>query len=240
MNKITCVICFLFSVNVLFSQISYGFRIGQSFNTFKNEVFIPRGFTSFEPLPIDYDFSLNASAYLNLPLTSKLSLQFEVLYIQKGGSISNENSLPFPNSTDSIPRTVYNMNVLEFPILLKIPIIRSKLKVNTLIGFSYGYAMNHRLKGRDICMHLPSYIVCIIPRQDGKWRPISVSSTKIFRHDFSYSIGFSLEEKFNTNVLSLDVRYLHDFSIWQLIDNSEQESPQIYHRNLLLTLGIAF
>ncbi len=105
MSKLSLTICFSFFAHVLFGQYGLGLRTG---------AFISR-FQFSDPLTelgVQYRTSLQFAVPLQIQLSSRLYLQFEAQYLQKGVRLF------FRDQTDFYDYTI-KTQVIEFPLLLK-------------------------------------------------------------------------------------------------------------------------
>jgi hypothetical protein len=241
MKKQCLVLGFVFYSLVLCSQIDFGFRAGLALSTFENNILFPQ----LNELPGAEEkllISPNLAISVNLPLNPHWSLQTEVNYLTKGGKIEKELFVPNapPNGTFMTLQTRYEVQYLELPLLVKYRLFENGWSPALIAGLSYGYALTQSLDGDNIYLTDGQSVILI--EADGKnidWDTPYFSESPYNRSDFSTVFGLVVEYPIGKQQLSLDVRYLHDFTDWRdsRLSNADRE---VRHRNILITTGISF
>ena len=231
--KYILIILFSFSVNILLGQVKWGFRVGNSISTFKNEVFhsdFLLSIASTEPAAkVKFLVGIDVSIFIKYHINSRFAVQSEFHFLNKGGEIFHEDFRAPPGIVTA--STFYKLDVLELPIIFKYHLGKKKSFV-PFLGTSFGYRVGKKLAGFNYCIHNENYSSCHKPNGKKKgWKDFQ-------KPDVSGVLGFSYEEKILGQNAIFDIRYLFDFN--DDYSNFGIEDATLRHRNLLISIGLEF
>lgn len=234
---------FLFSSNRLSAQMNYGFRAGVSLSTFADNPFLPQvqqtseARTAFLVAP---DFA----AFVNFPLTPKLSLQGEIHFLQKGGVVKESIIFSQPGSSVGVeynPAFRYQVSFIETPLVVKYQLSDKKVGLSVLAGGSIGRAIEQKIKG-DQVFYFSGNELLIYSAELGTldWdEEFAENRRKDNRTDISAVGGIELSKSIGNQKLILDIRYSHDFTSWRTYE-FDRRKREVLNRNIITSLGIEF
>ena len=233
--KYRLIFIFCLFANILLSQAKWGFRVGNSISTFKNGLFysnlIFTRVATEPPAKIKPQVGIDISLFIKYPLTSRLSIQPEFHFLNKGGEVVHEN---FRATSGVLGKsTFFKLDVLEVPIIFKYHLGKRKSFI-PFLGTSFGYRVGYRLYGNNYCTNYEEEGISICSKATGKKR----GWKEFQKPDVSGVLGFSYEEKLLGQNAIFDIRYLFDFN--NDYSNFGVEDATLRHRNLLISVGLEF
>lgn len=224
--KFSLTFTFCLFVNILLSQLNWGFRIGNSFSTFENNIITTINFGS--PSKVRQVSGIDVLGFIKYEWNPNFSIQTEIHFLTKGGEILHEVNPPNRENNES---TFFRFEFLEFPVLINYNFLQKDF-LYLFIGGSFGYGISRRDYGNNYCREEINFSACY--RALGSKGGVHGAAKK----DISGLVGFSINEKFRNKKLVFDIRYLHDFN--NGIKYIIIEKPLLRHRNWLFTIGIEF
>jgi hypothetical protein len=125
--------------------------------TFAQLTLMPRAGMSTSTLRINEDGSFKTSHVhgfvgglgVNVPVTTKLSIQPDLLFVQRGAVCSSLSSFPYGYPETHEENVTMTSNHLEIPVILRMT-FGKKVKYFTGVGTYFGYALNGNVKTHDI------------------------------------------------------------------------------------------
>lgn len=222
------IVIFLFFANILLGQWNWGFRIGNSFSTFENNVITSVTFGTKNK--VKQVNGIDILGFIKYELNSNFSVQTELHFLTKGGEILHE---VIPMNRENTESTFFRYQFLEFPVILNYN-FKKKDFLLFFIGGSFGYGISMRNYGNHFCLDDTDLFLC--------FRTENIKRGNFFftdaKKDISGLVGFSLSENFLNQKFVFDIRYLHDFN--NGFYNRIIDKPIIRHRNWLITIGMEF
>lgn len=174
-----------------FTQLSWGIKGGLSLAQHQGTT----------PRDMEYTVSstmrrgVAAGVFLVLPVTSRFSLQQEILYVQKG---SRQNIGVDVFDIPSVMHVTYDMDYIEIPLLLRYHwLIDRGVDIYTLGGFAFALKVNDRYQ---LSGEVDDGNESIPIRADS-----DMSEVDLF--DFIFTYGVGLEFQVGNNRLLLEYRF---------------------------------
>jgi Outer membrane protein beta-barrel domain len=205
-------IALLFLSQHISAQIAIGAKLGLNLATWRN--------TTEEFLATDFKLKhvagMNIGLACQIELSEMLSLQQELMYIQKGYSV--DYSSVEPNLVQ-----ILKFNYLELPVLMKLSFpFNESLAVFANAGPSVGYALN----AKSIYIY----------DGDKETDKIDLGDPDgLKRTDFSMAFGGGVDLKAASVRLLLEARYLYGFS--NLFEKNS-EGFVVYNRGVGIAAGV--
>lgn len=221
------------------------------------------GFRYSETLNEFYDAQvkqgLTAGIGLEIPIVGGLSIQPEVLFVQKGSEQKSESNQPYYDEViDGTRIRVYDniiekLNYLEIPLLFKY----------TFLSGSYGFYLT---AGPTLGLGISGTSTTTLVDLDGNPDIDDTTYDQLFKdagYDLEYEVGFGSSDsdvykaldlgvslglglyvEAGPGKINLDARYL--YGLWNMYDTGERtkglvavENEKQFNNTILLTLGYA-
>lgn len=135
---------------------------------------------------------LAVGLYVEMPLTSRFSVQPELLYVQKGGKTEDTFT---EDEVEATLESRYKLQYLEVPVLVKYAVpMQGPWRPSVSAGPYVAYSL-----GRDLSFDLSS---------DGEDLGLSIDADEIFsRWDYGVSVGADVAYRFTQRTATIGLRY---------------------------------